>query len=114
MNTVPDFAMCVPDCFKDSVKHYSFGAGDTLYDVVEAYGVWSEALRQVAFCLQVKSATPGRGGKITFSIFTPNKTRTALMEVSTVESTQERFVHLLRTGDLNDFLSSAGARKSLQ
>jgi hypothetical protein len=104
MNTLDGFALCVLDCFKLPVAQHNFQPGDTLYDTLEGYSVWHTALKQIGFCVQVESATRGRDGNITLAVLRPNQHRTALVRIATVRTTQESFVALLRSGDIQSFL----------
>jgi len=96
--------MCVPDCFKTSVAQHNFQPGDTLYDTPQAYSVWHTALQHIGFCIQVDSASRGRGSSVTLTVLRPNPHRTALVRVATVLTTNESFIALLRDGDIQSFL----------
>lgn len=103
MKTLDGFSMCVLDCFRASIAQHNFQPGDTLYDTPEAYGVWQTALEQMKLCVQVESAARGPAGNITLKVLRPNHHRTALVCVATVGTTQEAFISLLRSGDIESF-----------
>ena len=123
--------MCVPSCFNEAldikrterVKNknkrlvwtqgswFSFKRGDTIYDTPDAYKVWSEALESISLCVQVKiayNAGPSDGvserfsGSVTFSILTPNKTRTKVVERAEHTMSQDDFVRFLIAGPCDE------------
>jgi hypothetical protein len=48
------WAMCIPDCFKDSLKTKRFAVGDVFYDTPKAYqGTWAEALHHIHVSIQI-------------------------------------------------------------
>ena len=124
--------MCVPPWFnealdikrtesvKDNKKRlvwtqgsrFSFKQGDTVYDTIDAYKVWSEALKSIRLCVQVTmacSAAPPTKvserffGSVTFSILTPNKARSNLIERVAVHTmSQDDFVRLLIAGPCDE------------
>ena len=123
--------MCVPACFNDALdikqtqrvqgkkksivwtqgSSFAFKAGDTLYDTADAYKVWSEALKSIALCVQVKTASSAgaskRGtrrfpGLVTFSILTPDERRTKITERGEHTMSQDEFVRFLIAGSPDD------------
>jgi hypothetical protein len=123
--------MCVPTCFNEALdikqtervqnkkkilvwtqgSFFSFKEGDTLYDTPDAYKVWSEALKCISLCIQVKSAssagpTDGSAGRspgsVTFSIFTPNSDRSKIIEIGNHTMSQDDFVRFLIAGPSDD------------
>ena len=90
---------------------FSFKAGDTLYDTVEAYQVWPKALKTITICVQVKmasSAGPSEGGtgrcsgSVTFTILTPNGDRSKIFERDEHTMSQDEFVRFLIAGPPDD------------
>ncbi len=119
--------MCVPPCFNEAldikrterVKNkeksriwtqgswFSFNRGDTLYDSPAGYKIWSEALKNIKLCVQVKvasSAEPSDGaserfsGSVTFSILTGNKDRSKIVERAEHTMSRDDFVRFLIAG----------------
>ena len=119
--------MCVPQFFNDALdikqtervknkkktlvwtqgSSFSFKIGDTLYDTPNAYRVWSEALKSINLCIQVKTtssagSTEGDSGRfpgsVTFTILTPNKDRSKIVERGEHIMTQDDFVRFLISG----------------
>jgi len=119
--------MCVPPCFNDALdikqtervenkkktlvwtqgSSFSFKTGDILYDTPKAYQLWSEALEDINLCIQVKTASSAGSaegdsgrvpGSITFSILTPNKDRSMIVERGEHTMTQDDFVRFLISG----------------
>jgi hypothetical protein len=113
MNTLPNFAFCVPVCFEGSISQRNFQVGDILYDTPNAYEVWSTALQHIRYALQVNSATAGRDGRVAFSIFCPNDLRTALVRVRSATLTQDAFIALLRSGNMEETESGDTTEKTL-
>lgn len=126
--------MCVPTCFNDALdirqtervenkqkrlvwtqgSSFPFKEGDTLYDTPDAYKVWSEALKSIRLCIQVKSASnagPTEGsagrssGSVTFSIFIPNNARDKIIEIGNRTMSQDDFVRFLIVGPPDDLKS---------
>lgn len=132
--------MCVPPCFNEAldikrtecVRHkkkrlgwtqgswFSFKQGDTVYDTADAYKVWSEALKSISLGVQVKmayNAGPSDGvserfsGSVTFSILTPNRARSKLVECAQHTMSQDEFVSFLIAGPCDELETKV---KSLQ
>mgnify|MGYP001386779578 CR=1 FL=1 len=90
---------------------FSFKPGDTIYDTPKAYGIWSEALKHLNLCVQVKDATSvsageanqGRtAGSVTFTILTPDNDRSQLVARGDHTLTQDDFVRFLIAGPDNE------------
>jgi hypothetical protein len=125
--TAEGWYMCVPSCFNDALdikqtdrvvnkkktlvwtqgSSFNFNTGDTIYDTPDAYKVGSEGLKTIGVCVQIKtgsSAGPteggtGRfGGSMTFTILTPNKNRTTIVERGEHSMSQDDFVRFLISG----------------
>ena len=125
--TAEGWYMCVPPCFNDALdikqtdrvvnkkktlvwtqgSSFNFDIGDTIYNTPDAYKVWSEALKTIGICVQIKagsSAGPPEGGtgrfagSVTFTILTPNKGRTTLVERAEHSMSQDDFVRFLISG----------------
>lgn len=125
--TTEGWWMCVPSCFNDALdikqtervankrkalvwtqgSSFHFSAGDVIYDTPEAYKVWSEALKSIGVCVQIKigsSAGPIEGGtgrypgSVTFAILTPNEERTKIVERAEHSMSQDDFVRFLISG----------------
>jgi hypothetical protein len=99
---------------------FSFAAGDTIYDTKSAYEPWSEALKSICYCIEVKMASPSVPGKlpskdpnkakdpknswprnpgrVDFKLFVPNSTRSGVVLEKECSMTQDAFVRLLITG----------------
>ena len=119
--------MCVPPCFNEALdirrtervankkktlvwtqgSAFSFRVGDTLYDTVEAYRVWSEALKHINLCVSVKQASdaaPAGGsgernpGRVTFSVLSPDSKRSKVVRRGEHTLTQDEFVKFLIQG----------------
>lgn len=126
--------MCVPPCFNEAldirrterVKNgkkrlvwtqgswFSFKRGDTVYDTADAYKVWSEALKSINLCVQIKSgynagpserASERFSGSVTFSILTPDKARSKLVERTEHTMSQDDFVRFLIAGPCEELQS---------
>ncbi len=133
LDHVEGWYMCVPPCFNDALdirqtervenkqktltwtqgSSFAFKAGDTLYDTPDAYKVWSEALKSINLCVQVKlgsSAGPLDGGtgrfagSVTFSILTPNDYRSRLVERADHTMSQDDFIRFLIGGPPDEML----------
>lgn len=130
------WAMCLPPAFNDALDirqtervvkgkrvlawtqgaAFSFKAGDTIYDTPTAYDKWSDALRTIHLCIQVREAS-GAGlvegstirhpGVVRFAAFRPNADRASLDPVGEHTLTQDDFVRFLITGKA-DSISVAG------
>lgn len=88
--------MSVPDCFKDSIKTKAFNVGDVFYDSPEAYErTWMEALCHIQLSIQIQSFSPN---SVAYTVFKPNKDRTALVQVATETATADDFIKFLRCG----------------
>ena len=125
--TTDGWHMCVPSYFNDALDirlterkvnkkptlvwtqgaSFSFKVGDTLYDTLDAYKSWSDALRTIDLCAQVKmgsnagpvDSNSGRfDGLVKFSIFTPTQDRSRLVERSEHTMSQDDFVRFLISG----------------
>ena len=123
----PGWSIHVPTCFNDALDirqtqrkvdgkavltwtqgpNFGFSSGDVLYDRPEAYQQWSEALKHVTVCVQVRAASPktldGTGGAstpgiVTFDILKPTPDRKTLESEATHSLPQEAFVRFLITG----------------
>lgn len=129
--TAEGWYMCVPSCFNDALdikqtdrvvnkkktlvwtqgSLFDFNPGDTIYDTPDAYKVWSEALKHINLCVQIataSSAGQGEGGtrfpgSVTLAFFTPNPTRTSIVERGTYSMTQDDFVRFLIEGPDEEF-----------
>jgi len=126
--------MCVPSCFNDALdikrtervksrkkrlvwtqgSWFSFKRGDTVYDTPDAYKVWSEALKSINLCVQIKMASnagPSDGaserfsGSVAFAILTPNKARSKLVERAEHTISQDDFVRFLIAGPWEELQS---------
>lgn len=91
---------------------FAFNSGDTLYDTHDAYKVWSEALKTIGFCVRVKTSSnagPTEGdtgrssGSIIFSILTPNKDQSKIVERGEHSMSQDDFVGFLISGPSDEF-----------
>lgn len=90
------WAMCIPDCFKDSLKTRTFAVGDVFYDTPKAYaGTWAEALHHIQFSIQIQSFNAVGVG---YAVFVPNKERTAVVQVATKNLPVEDFMRCLKDG----------------
>ncbi len=96
---------------------FSFKPGDTVYDSPDAYKVWFEALKTISLCIQVKTASnagctePGMGrsaGLVTFSILTPNKDRSKIVERGEHTMSQDDFVRFLIAGPSEELKQKLG------
>lgn len=95
---------------------FSLQTGDMLYDVPEAYGKWSLAIKTVNVCLHVvdaASASAVKGGLrepgfVTFEIFTPNDERTAWVIRNEKTLTQDDFIRMLIVGPPGNWLERRG------
>jgi hypothetical protein len=130
-NYADGWYMCVPAVFNDALdikqtervqnkekslvwtqgSSFSFKEGDTLYDTPDAYQIWSEALKSISLCIQVKSAssagfTDGAAGRspgsVTFLIFRPNNDRSKIIEIAQHTMSQDDFVRFLIAGPSDD------------
>ena len=119
--------MCVPPCFNDALdikqtdrvvnkektlvwtqgSSFHFNTGDTIYNTPDAYKVWADALQTINLCVQIKtgssagsteSATGRFAGSLTFSILTPNKDRSSIVERGEHSMSQDDFVRFLIEG----------------
>lgn len=131
--TAEGWYMCVPSCFNDALdikqtdrvvnkkkclvwtqgSSFNFNTGDTIYDTPDAYNVWSEALKTIGVCVQIKtgsSAGPTEGGasrfagSVTFAILTPNKDRTRIVERAEHSMSQDDFVRFLIEGPSEELM----------
>ncbi|RPJ73337.1 MAG: hypothetical protein EHM20_12405 [Alphaproteobacteria bacterium] len=123
--------MYVPPCFNESLdirrterviakkkelvwtqgSWFSFKRGDTLYDTPKAYQVWSEALKYIGLCLQIKAASNVEifkdnrerfSGSVTFLILIPDKNRIKIIERNEHTMSQDDFVRFLIAGPIGD------------
>lgn len=119
--------MCVPKCFNDSLdirlterlvngrrtlvwtqgSEFTFSEGDTFYDTPDAYNEWSEALKSISLCVQVKQAIPAgyaaegdirSPGSVTIDILKPDKRHSKLAWHDCFTLSQDDFVRFLITG----------------
>ena len=125
--------MCVPKCFNDALdirrtervtkgkkklewtqgSTFLFKPGNILYDTPKAYEPWSEALKHIKRCIQVKDASeaipgekgtkekpgaPRNPGLVKFDILVPDESRSKLIKTEEEELTQDDFVRFLITG----------------
>ena len=125
--------MCIPQCFNDALdirktdrvtegektlqwtqgSTFSFEAGNVLYDTPKAYERWSEAMKHVNLCIQIKEASgavpgdretdkksgaPRNPGLVKFDILVPDKSRTKLVKDKEEIMTQDEFVRFLIFG----------------
>ena len=111
MKTLSGYTFCVPDCFEASITQRNFQPGDTLYDTPDAYSEWGGALQRIGYAIQVDSATPGLAGRVTFTILRPNDQRTALVRLTSASGTQDSFIALLRSGDIQSILDGHSISK---
>jgi hypothetical protein len=129
--TTDGWYMCVPSCFNESLdikrtvrvkgkkkdlvwtqgSWFSFKRGDTVYDTPEAYKVWSDALKHIGLCVQIKTASnvglsQGNSerfsGSVTFSIMTPDKNRSQILDRDEHTMSQDDFVRFLIAGPVGD------------
>lgn len=137
VETAEGWFMCVPACFnntldikltkqvKDKKKSFvwtqgssfSFKTGYIVYDTADAYKVWSEALKSINLCVQIKTASDAipseRGsdrfpGSVTFCIMTPNRDRSKIVERGEHTMSQDGFVRFLIAGPPNDLKTKIG------
>ncbi|MEI6972390.1 MAG: hypothetical protein WCL44_12845 [bacterium] len=88
------WTMCIPDCFKDSLKTKTFQVGDVFYDTPKAYaGTWAEALHHIHLSIQIQSF--GVAG-VGYAVFAPNEGRTAVVQVATRSLPVEEFIRCLK------------------
>ena len=104
---------------------FSFSQGDTFYDSPHAYeGLWSDALKNFRYCIEVTRATPASPaklppktakeepsddankeirprypGRVEFKLFVPNEEKTKLTVREACEMTQDEFIRLLISGN---------------
>ena len=126
--------MCVPRCFNDALdikmkpsvmdgektlqwtqgSAFAFAAGSVLYDTPKAYRPWTEALKHINICVQIREATdavPGdkpaedassadrNPGLVKFDILVPDKGRTKLVvKDKKREMKQDEFVRFIIFG----------------
>lgn len=122
-----NWAFCVPPIFNDALdmritlrttekeptpiwtqgSRFSFHKGDTIYDRKRHGETWADELREILMALQVNEAiaaspatkqTERDTGSVTFTIFKPNSTLSALEKVETRTATQDEFVKILIAG----------------
>ena len=90
------WAMCVPECFKDSLRTKAFAVGDVFYDTAKGYeGTWAEALHHIKLFVQIRSLGPQ---SVTCAFFRPSKDRTAVVQVETKSIPVEEFIMCLKEG----------------
>lgn len=86
---------------------FFFEEGCTLYDTINGYLEWSEAIKKIKLCIQIiKSveATPRIAdldrdpGSITFKILVPNQEKTKLTPLGDYIMTQDEFIRFLIAG----------------
>ena len=88
--------ICIPECFKGSLKTKTFSVGDVFYDTPKAYeGAWVQALNHINLSIQVQSFKPD---VIVYEVFKPNKDRTALARVATGTASADEFLRKLKEG----------------
>lgn len=88
--------ICVPECFKDSIKSKTFSVGDVFYDSPEAYEkIWIEALQNIQLVIQIQSFSPSN---VIYTLSTPNKDKTAIEKIATEAATADDFMNFLRYG----------------
>jgi len=89
-------------------REFKFKAGDIIYDTPRGYEQWSEALRHIRFCIQVRSATDATSppppatrsaGTVTFDILVPTSDRKRLAHSATHALTQDAFIRFLISGE---------------
>jgi len=92
------WAMCIPECFKGSLKTKTFAAGDVFYDTPKAYkGTWAEALKYIQLSIQIQSFSPD-GVVCVFS--KPNKDQTKIIQTATRSIPVKEFIKSLKEGFL--------------
>ena len=87
---------------------FAFAQGDIIYDTVEAYSRWDNALQEIGFCFEVVAAasavprqkeTPRYPGRLLLKVSQPNASRERLQTVGQVEVTQDEFVRFVVLGE---------------
>lgn len=125
--STPDWFMCVPKCFNDSLdirltqrtvqghismawtqgSAFSFRQGDILYDTEVAYENWSEALKTMSLGVQVTHAAAAKptsdgdsryAGSVTFELLVPDKSKSRLVAKESRTMSQDDFVRFLIAG----------------
>lgn len=95
---------------------FSFSTGDTIYDTMEAYQPWSEAIKKIKICIQVTNAVPARcseaglrfPGRINADLYLPDSMKNKLIKFTELKMTQYEFVSLLIFGpdkELGDLIN---------
>jgi hypothetical protein len=93
---IPGWAMCVPDCFKDSLRTEVFSVGDMFYDTPKAYQLpWGDALKHIRVAIQVKAVGTGA---ITFNILTPASDGGSVKRTDTRTQSVKAFINSLKDG----------------
>ena len=87
--------------------NFRFRPGEVLYDTPQGYEDWSEALKRIKFCLQIKAARPnssgggggvGTAGLVTFDVHKPTPDGKALAFEANHSLSPEAFVRFLISG----------------
>lgn len=130
--------MCVPSCFNNSLdirrterseggrkalvwtqgSAFSFAEGDVIYDTLDDERPWSDALKKLSLCVQVRRAlsaqppseqAPRFPGSITFDVLKPDKSGTEIVKLCQHIMSQDDFVRFLiagPSGELADKLNT--------
>lgn len=89
-------------------SRFNFHRGCTLYDTPKAYLRWRYAIREIKYCISIKSAKAAKPaidkterdhGKVIFSILSPRPQTNSLEEIGEFKRTQDEFVRFLIEGD---------------
>lgn len=122
-----DWFLCVPACFNRALDivqtlrgpkknkrlvwtqgaWFSFSAGDSLFDTVDGYIAWPEALRMIGVYVQVDAAIPvsmaegssaRNPGMVAFSVFAPSADKTKIEKRFQHSFSQDDFVRFIIAG----------------
>lgn len=90
------WVMCVPECFRQSIRNNNLDPGEIFYDSPSAYRLpWGQALKQIKTAIQIKESIPGM---ITFQIMKPSSRADTLEVVETKTLSTEKFLEALKNG----------------
>lgn len=90
------WVMCVPECFKDSIRNNNLDPGEIFYDSPLAYKLpWGQALKHVKTAFQIKETGPGT---ITFNILQPSNDTSTMEIVASRTCSTEKFLDILKHG----------------
>lgn len=87
---------------------FDFKVGHVLHDTSKAYSMcWGEALRHIQYSIQITDAAPASPaaprqardpGRVTYTLYSPNRDYTALLKVGMYTTTQDAFLYFLISG----------------